>query len=659
MPIVRRRAIVAGVLLGLAICAFSPYSNAYLKATPLGGGHFPLAPFFIVVWLAAGSALWGRLVRGDQRRGVLTGRELLVVWVLMVAVSGLGYTGLVRTLLVNLTAPLRFATPGNRWAETLQPLLPAGLYPSDRGAVAALYDGLEGGRAMSWPEVLASLPWAAWAGPLLAWGVFILLGYLVMLCLTDLLSRQWIERERMNFPLLRAPQLMAEALDQGQLGGFLADRWFLAGLLIPVLLHTVNGLAFYLPSVPQIPTVILAGKYFGRTGLFAGFVKLKLAIYPAFIGFAFLAARQISLSFWLFFLLGGLSVGALGLLGYQIPASALGTTFGPGLTRPEDAQTIGAYGVFFLFIVWLARVHLLGAARAALGRGGEAADPEWFSQGLAVRLAVVGLAGLTAWLAWFGLGIVPSLAVLAAFFMVMVVAVRIVCQGGIPYFTLTAAPLDGLIGLFGSGWLGQTGLLVSAAAQKSLYVDLRESLMPSLMHAAKVGEGVRNRRLIVLGLTVAVVAGAAVSVAAMLALCYKFGIRELQLDWAMDTTLAVYEDVQRLIEAPGQARGWTNLFSGVGAVVMLGLILGYQRLHWWPLHPVGYLTAYSTAMQLLWFSFFVGWLCNHLALRYGGVGLLLKLRLLFVGLIVGDFLMGGLWAAYGFWAGASYQVLPN
>jgi hypothetical protein len=64
-------------------------------------------------------------------------------------------------------------------------------------------------------------------------------------------------------------------------------------------------------------------------------------------------------------------------------------------------------------------------------------------------------------------------------------------------------------------------------------------------------------------------------------------------------------------------------------------------------------------MWILWFSFFVGWVCNALCMRYGGVVLFKKLRFFFIGLIVGDFLMGGLWAVYGLFSYASYQVLPS
>jgi len=80
----------------------------------------------------------------------------------------------------------------------------------------------------------------------------------------------------------------------------------------------LNGLNFYNPSIPSIPTLILAGKFFPKHGLFSGFYKLKIYIFPAFIGFAFLTSKQISFSFWLFYIAGALLIGLLYFLGLNI-----------------------------------------------------------------------------------------------------------------------------------------------------------------------------------------------------------------------------------------------------------------------------------------------------------------------------------------------------
>ena len=653
----RPRAVLLGVFLAVGICLLTPFNNAFRQATPLGGGHFPLAPFFIFFWLSLILAGGGKLLK---RSPWLNGKELLFVWMLMVLVSGIAYTGLVRTFFINLTAPFHFATPENRWGDILGPLLPADWFPRSPEAVATLYDGLPGGRRMGWMAVLQAIPWGVWLPPLLSWGGFVLLCYGVMLCLVNILSRQWLRNERMNFPLLRVPLLMEEAYSEGALGRFLINRYLLVGLLIPATLHLFNGLNFYFPAVPQIPTLILAGPYFPKYGLFSGFYKLKIYIYPAFIGFAFLTTRQISFSFWVFFILGSLLFGLLAVMGYNIPSAALGITFGPTLSRPEEMQMVGAYGVFFIFLLWLARYHLMDVARQTVGRSPVKPSPaEWFSTRLAAWGLLLGSAMLIYWLHLLGMRWWVSVLVFGSFMIFMLVATRVITQGGLAYFTLTAAPLDGVMTLFGPGIFSAAGIFMAGVVQKVLFLDLRESLMPSLVHASRVTEKVRQHRRIMTAIAITLMIGVIVSFTAMLALCYRYGIRELGLDWASGTTLNTYENIVTLIETPPETSQWVRLFAMVGAVVMLLLVVGYHRFYWWPLHPIGYLTCYSSAMRILWFSFFIGWLCNALCMRYGGVLLFRKIRYLFIGLIVGDFLMGGLWALVGLFTDASYQVLPS
>ncbi|MFH1092475.1 MAG: DUF6785 family protein [Pseudomonadota bacterium] len=652
----RLRAILLGLVLAVIICAVTPFNNAYLQGTPLAGGHFPLAPFFLVLCLTVILAGLGKVLKKTW----LTGRELLVTWVLMVLVSGIAYTGLVRTFFHNLTVPYHFATVGNRWGEVLQPLLPKAWFPQNEAAIKLLYNGLQGGRQMSWLKVLQGIPWEAWITPLLVWTVFILLCYFVMICLVSLLSRQWLQNERMNFPLLQVPMIMEEAVDQRGLAGFFSDAFLLTGLALPVLLHLLNGLHFYYPTIPEVPTLILAGSYFPKYGLFSSFHKLKLYFYPAFIGFAFLTSRQISFSFWFLFFAGGLFIGLLGVLGYNIPAAALGVTFGPTLSRPEETQMIGAYLVFFLFILWLARHHLLEVIKQAFGLAkAEVSEAEWVSARSSFWGLVLGGLALLFWANYFGMPWLVSLAVIGSFFLVMLVASRVICQGGLAYFTLTAAPIDGLLAFFGPKFFTHVGLVVAGITQKVLFVDLRESLMPSLFHAGKVSQGVGGKRLILSGILITLLLGVAVSFLAMLALGYKFGLRELQMDWATSSTIRISENVFTLIESPPQSSYWVEVFSVAGGAIMLALIVCYHQFPWWPIHPVGYLTAYSSAMRLLWFSFFLGWLANSLCMRYGGVSLFKRLRYFFVGLIIGDFLMGGFWAVVGLFGRGCYVVFPS
>jgi hypothetical protein len=155
---IRLRAILLGIVLAVAICAETPINNIYHQATPLGGGHFPLAPFFIFFLLAVITAIINRIMRP---RVLFYGTELLVVWIQMVIGSGIAYTGLARTFLINLTAPIHFASMGNRWEEMLHPLIPPALTPTSKEAVELLYNGLPTGREMSWIDVFFAIPWQA------------------------------------------------------------------------------------------------------------------------------------------------------------------------------------------------------------------------------------------------------------------------------------------------------------------------------------------------------------------------------------------------------------------------------------------------------------------------------------------------------------------
>ena len=656
--VIRLRGIVVGALLAMGICLLTPFNNIYQQATPLGGGHFPLAPFFIFLILTILTAIAAKIFPG--RALIFSGSELLIVWIEMVIGSGIAYTGMARTLLLNLTTPIHYATVSNQWQESILSVLPQGITPTDPKAIEMLYTGIPGGRGMSWLEVASEIPWSAWLSPLIIWGSFILLAYGFMLFLINILSRQWIHNERINFPLLRVPQLLSQSLDEGKVGSFFANRFLLAGLMIPVFLHLLNGLHFYYPSVPQLSTLILAGPYFPKEGLFSGFHKLKIYIYPAFIGFAFLTSRQISFSFWFFFIAGGFLFGILGLLGYTIPASELGITFGPTLARPEETQMIGAYGIFFVFIVWLARAHLIQVTKESLFLvKSSKAQTEWFDVRYSFWGAVFCFSALLYWAVSLGMGLINAILFFSAAFMIMIVATRIICQGGLAYFTLTAAPMDGLTAIGGAKLFNGVNGLIAGMSQKVLFVDLRESLMPSLVHARNLSHGKRPGLLIFSGLFFTILASLVASILAMMTLYYRYGTRELQMEWASRTTVTVFENVHRLATAPVETGSWITLFAIAGAIVMLILVICYHRFYWWPIHPLGYLTAYSSAMRILWVSFFIGWACNALCMRYGGVSLFKKVQFFFIGLIIGDFLMGGGWAIVGLFTDSGYQVLPD
>ena len=83
------------------------------------------------------------------------------------------------------------------------------------------------------------------------------------------------------------------------------------------------------------------------------------------------------------------------------------------------------------------------------------------------------------------------------------------------------------------------------------------------------------------------------------------------------------------------------------------------RFLWWPFHPIGYILAGTFTLEWLWCSLFVGWLVKWLILRYGGLRLYRQALPFFIGLILGDYVAGALWALVGCLTGVqTYRVAP-
>lgn len=653
----RLPALILGLILVIISCAFTPYNNVLLQNSPLAGGHFPLLSFICALILLA---FINPILSMFGRKWRFHSYEIFLIWSMVTVATGFAYTGLFRTFVINITTPAWFGTTASNLDQVLLPLLPSSLFPEDREFIRTLYSGLKGGRDMGWWQILTHIPWQAWIRPLLWWGLFIVMVYTALMGLTGLFTHQWIENEKMNFPLLRVIQVMGEEGENGTLWKFLTQKYFIIGFGIPVILHLFNGLNTYYPQVPSLPTLILAQPYIPKEGLLSGFYKLKICIYPAFIGFAFLTSKQVSFSLWAFFILGNLLPGLLHIVGWRFPAVALGTTFGPVLSQVEEMQMIGAFGVFFFFIVWLARDHLRMVLQSIIRpRYPESEDFQGLvSPRTAFFLFIGSTIGIITWLIMFGMSLISALVFLAVSFMLQLVTARLICQGGLPYFTLTAAPSDGFLAFLDTRIIAPVSLYMGLVIQKITFVDVRESLMPSLFHASKLsGENVSKRRFL-WGVVGAIGLGLIVSCIAMLALYYKFGIASLPDDWAVETARRVHENVAQLIQYPEESKKWSMVFSIIGAGVMTFLIFGFHTFIWWPLHPIGYLTTYSSAMEILWFSFFIGWFCNTLVLRYGGINAFREVRSLFMGLIVGDMVMAMVWLVVGLFNPLVYHVLP-
>jgi len=84
---------------------------------------------------------------------------------------------------------------------------------------------------------------------------------------------------------------------------------------------------------------------------------------------------------------------------------------------------------------------------------------------------------------------------------------------------------------------------------------------------------------------------------------------------------------------------------------MLLLIIARQRFLWWPLHPLGFPLATVDMMKWSWFSAFLAWLMKAVVLKYGGSKLFRRMRPFFLGLILGTFVVSGVWLVIDLFTG--------
>jgi hypothetical protein len=246
------RAVGIGLLCSLGICVLVAYAELVIKDIQIAICQFSPAAigvFLVVVFCNKAAA------RISPRLGLAPG-ELMVVYCMVLIAALTSSRGLMEKLIPGIIAVNYYTTPENHWSELFYPQIRPWMVPFDvRGegqqpVVAQFYEGLARG---------AEIPWAAWARPLLAWSVVVLAVLFVFLCMAAILRKQWIDNEKLTFPLVQLPLDMVSR----QRGvAFFADKLTWIGFAIPAIVFGLNGLHQTYPQVPEIPLRYPLNPYF-------------------------------------------------------------------------------------------------------------------------------------------------------------------------------------------------------------------------------------------------------------------------------------------------------------------------------------------------------------------------------------------------------------
>jgi len=581
-------------------------------------------------------------LRALRPRLALDQRELLIIYTMVVMGAAINGVGMLAFLVPAIASIQHYRdTLG---LERFLPYAPKHLIIHDPQVIAGFHTG--GQSAWSLPIL------REWAGPVLWWSCFIFALIFAILCLQVLVRKQWLQHERLAFPLAYVPLAITERAGDALKG----NRLFWLGFGLVALVQFINGLSFYYPALPEIPLRGMSQEHLKKVWPWSQMGGVYFAFYPFMIGIAYLLNLEVSLSIWLFYLLAKSAEIAFTLYGWREPGAPMGRARYPLM----DEQGIGAFIGLALVVVWMGRHRLAEALRRAL-RGWDRDEDEMLSY----RSAVLGALAACGFLVWFmahmGLTLHLAVPVLGLMLIYSMVLSRVVAETGCGYPFIPENGAGETV-MFAVGTRNVPIREITALGYlfpiDQYYLD---NPAPQQLNAMKLGQAAAMPpRHILLAVLAGAVIGLAADWWAQLDIYYRYGaatgnIRNYypRLGWQTFSFMKLWHDQK-------MGPDWMMLQGmGVGTGFILLLVKLRTTLPWFPLHPVGYLIAGTPAARFIWVPFLVGWLMKLVVLRYGGLSLYRRLIPFVLGVIVGDNVSPAVWGAYGAITGRpTYQFFP-
>lgn len=625
---------VRSVLVALVLMPLNAYWIILMEVTRYSGHPTTISLFFNVVFLLTVliglNALIGRL----WPRARLEPGELLTIYILLVLASGIAGHDMIEVLLPILSHAHYFATPENDWGNTLVPHIPRWLSVSDPQALKEFY---EGNASLYHGQNLR-----AWAGPVLWWvGFLVLLGFL-MLCLNSLLRRQWTESEKLPFPLVSLPLEMVNPQTQ-----LFRNRLFWLGVAVAASVELWNGLAYLYPSLPTMPL-----KRFGMeqdvnsylpTPPWRAIEGMSVALYPFGIGLGMLLPLDLLFSSWLFAWIWQME---------RVVGAVYGFGQRPGYPFVE-AQSCGAYLGLAISALWVSRRPFLAIWRGLFERGADLKDA---GEPLPYRWAAIGLACGSIVLFTFcliaGMTLFVTITFFLVYFLLAIAITRVRAELGPPAHDFSnAGPDEMLPSLVPPNDIG-TGNLTMFSMFYGFNRAYRGHPMPIQLEGFKMAErtGVSYRPLF-WAMLLAIGFGALCGFWADLDQSYRYGAAgrmappNVQLIFGSEP----WNRMQSWITSPPSAQKMldTRIAISVGFGVSLLLNILRLRIPGFILHPVGYAISSNWSMGLLWLPLMIAWAIKLALLRYGGLRAYRFALPFFFGLVLGEAVLGSLWALIG------------
>ena len=633
------RALLIGLALVIVQTAITPYNDYYLQGTDISGNHFPLGAVFTLIFL---TLVINPVVKKILPKAVLNPAELIVIWVMMGVSSAIPSKGMMGFLLPYLAAPVYFATPENEWAETLHPHFPKWLIVWDKNAVTNFYEGE------------SVVPWVLWIKPILVWTVFILLLYCVIICVSIVLRKQWVERERFIFPLVTVPvEMVQQTSIHGNIGSLFRNKLVWIGFGIAAAFHLLNGLHEYIPALPSISNRYDLYKPFTERpwNVMGWWPQFRFFLYFSVIGITYFLAMDVSFSCWFFFLV--FKVQYIIINAFAIPIS-------PWICA--RGQTMAAYVVMVIAFLINSRAHIKDILIRTCQQSTTTTIDDT-DEVLPYRWAVLGgffsFLLLVALCAYAGMSLWVACSIIVLFLIASTALSWMVVNGGLLLIQAPMYPVEYFEIVTGSRIINANSLAL-LGFQRVMMRDWGGILMPSVLHGFKAADPLKlNRKKILGAMGLAIIVAIGVSFAASLPLIYEKGGLNMQRGPFVGAPRYLNHIVS-LIQYPRDAKLGETYSMVLGVGITSFLLIMQRQFMWWQLHPIGYVMGAVYSSYFLWSCMFIGWFLKFLVLKSGGIGAYRKFRPMFMGLIIGEFGSVGMWMVLGIFTGVNYQnALPG
>lgn len=482
---------------------------------------------------------------------------------------------------------------------------------------------------------LAELP--VWWPKIIAWTVLVSLISIAMLCINALMREHWIHREKLSFPIVQLPVAITQ---NGGGGPFWKSRWMWAGFAATFLIDMLNGFAFLYPSIPLINIRFLgdmntwfSSPPWNQTGW------TPIGLFPFISALGFFVPTDLLFSLLFFFF----ARKAQQLIAFEM-GHQQGVFGGGGLVPAApyfSEQSWGAFLGLFVSAMWLARPHLKAVWAEVVDGVPGGVD----GRRAGYRAAFLGLIACIGLLCVVGVGIGVPVGVVLFYALVFlafsVTLTRLRAQLGAPTHEMAfMGPNQLLVDIRGTAGLPPDLTARTVTAFHIMNRIHRTHPMPSMLEGMYLAERspMLSQRGMFVALLIATIAGSILGHLIRVWLGYRYTPGN-----GGGETAGV---IATLVDTPRPPNPSAIFAIVAGFAVVLGLDILRLRVPGFWLHPGGYALAMNFGVDYYWFGLLIVLIVKVFVQRYYGLGGYEKLRLIALGLILGEFAAEAIWGTF-------------